>query len=84
MIIKYKSKSEKEFFDSLEKIEFSSKIFALTSDNFDNKFFLMKFLSSHHSTSLSAKKSQKEYKKKARFKINYYESKTKSREKKKV
>ena len=39
MIIKYENKSEKESFDSLEKIEFSSKTFVLISDNFDDKFF---------------------------------------------
>ena len=39
MIIKYKNNSKKEFFDSLKKIEFSSKIFVLTLDDFDDKFF---------------------------------------------
>ena len=39
MIVKYKSKSERESFDSFEKIKFLSKTSALVSDNFDNKFF---------------------------------------------
>ena len=39
MIVKYESKSEKKFFDFFKKIEFSSKIFALTSDNFIDEFF---------------------------------------------